>query len=174
MLWNVKKSMEVALSSERRLRRPLRRRHSARRGPRECPPWRLGEGQVCLRVACTLPWEGERARAAACWRAAAAAREAAASSFSAGIAAATPTGGGAGGKGGDEGGSGEGGRNGSGGMGGEGGGEGGGGDGNSGDSLNFSSNFSSNSCRSSISRQHSHYSGLHGCPNPVAWFARLC
>ena len=40
-----------ALSIERRLRlrRPLRRPHSARRGPRECPPWRLGEGLVCLR-----------------------------------------------------------------------------------------------------------------------------
>ena len=32
-----------------RLRRPFRRPHSARRGPRECPPWRLGEGRVCLR-----------------------------------------------------------------------------------------------------------------------------
>ena len=49
MLRKTQRRAWKALRGVGRLRRPLRRPHSARRGPRECPPWRLGGGRVCLR-----------------------------------------------------------------------------------------------------------------------------
>ena len=49
MLRKTQRRAWKALRGVGRLRRPLRRPHSARRGPRECPPWRLGESRVYLR-----------------------------------------------------------------------------------------------------------------------------